>query len=134
MPAEPAPIQGVTWRRDWGAGGVASVPGSADPGAASGSAGGALAGAEPAGRCPTISETMATPAPAAATANEIVEMVASEFAELRSDVCCPGRHILALHSSLTVDAFDSDMSPVTLPAMRPTPPTTMPAYVSGPGV
>src|ERR1019366_6265622 len=108
--------------RDSEAGG-AVVP----EGFAAGSAGGPLAGGGPAGLVPTMRGTMGTPPPAAATANETVESVASVLPELRSDVCWPGRHTMFLHSSLTVDAFESDMRPVTVPAMSPTPPPMNPA-------
>src|SRR5579859_6287485 len=123
------PTQGVTWRWDSVAGGGAgSSPAGVVPGSAAG------AGAPSGALWPRISDTTATAAPAPATANPIVDTVASDLPALRSDWPGSEVHTFVGHSLLTDDAFESVITPVIAPATRPTPPTTIPPYVSGPGV
>ena len=92
---EPTP-SGVTWTRLRA--GRARSPAGLRPGRP-----GLLAGAAPGALWPTMSDTTATAAPAPATANPIVETVASELPALRSEMPVDVVHVIVRPLALGLD-------------------------------
>src|SRR5450432_753681 len=72
---------------------------------------------------------MPTPRPTTPTAKPTFEMLASDLEDLMSSLASAVQS-LPVQNFLALEAFESDMKPVTAPATMPTAPTPKPTYAS----